>query len=73
MSDYIHRVGRVGRVGSRKTGSVISFISHVWEVDLLWKIEVRQSAQTNTQLFTYWGWDGGGVEGSITLSTFYIF
>ena len=40
MSDYIHRVGRVGRVGSSSTGTVHSYISQKWEVDLLWKIEV---------------------------------
>ena len=40
MSDYIHRAGRVGRVGSRKVGHVTSLITHPWDVDLLWKIEV---------------------------------
>ncbi|KAK3586854.1 hypothetical protein CHS0354_034892 [Potamilus streckersoni] len=39
VSDYIHRTGRVGRVGSKHNGKVISFITKKWEVDLLWQIE----------------------------------
>ncbi|KAJ8019641.1 putative ATP-dependent RNA helicase DDX28 [Holothuria leucospilota] len=39
MSDYIHRVGRVGRVSSRKGGRVTSFVVHKWDVDLVHKIE----------------------------------
>uniref|UniRef100_A0A0B6ZDY2 RNA helicase n=1 Tax=Arion vulgaris TaxID=1028688 RepID=A0A0B6ZDY2_9EUPU len=39
MSDYIHRVGRVGRVGVKHTGYVTSFVTYKWDVDLLWKIE----------------------------------
>ena len=39
-SDYIHRAGRVGRVGSMNKGFVLSFVSQKWEVDLLWKLEV---------------------------------
>ncbi|XP_033101138.1 probable ATP-dependent RNA helicase DDX28 [Anneissia japonica] len=44
MSDYIHRVGRVGRVGSHDNGHVTNFIVHKWDVDLVHKIEraVRQ-------------------------------
>ena len=41
LSDYIHRVGRVGRVGSQGAGSVLSYIAHKWEVDTVWKIEVK--------------------------------
>ncbi|KAJ8308375.1 hypothetical protein KUTeg_013249 [Tegillarca granosa] len=40
VSDYIHRAGRVGRVGSAKNCKVISFVTHKWEVNLLWNIEV---------------------------------
>ena len=40
VSDYIHRCGRVGRVGSQGHGKVTSFISSNWEVELLWQIEV---------------------------------
>ena len=40
MSDYIHRAGRVGRVGSLTVGEVTSFVVHPWDVDLVWKIEV---------------------------------
>merc|ERR1719309_1646229 len=42
MSDYIHRAGRVGRVGSRQPGRlphVYSIISQKWEVNNLWEIE----------------------------------
>ena len=42
MSDYIHRVGRVGRVGMKQTDmKVTTLVSQKWEVDLVWKIEVR--------------------------------
>ena len=41
MSDYVHRAGRVGRVSSKTNGLVTSFVTHMWDVDLLWKIEVR--------------------------------
>ncbi|XP_071962338.1 probable ATP-dependent RNA helicase DDX28 [Antedon mediterranea] len=39
MSDYIHRVGRVGRVGSHSNGHVTNFIVHKWDVELVHKIE----------------------------------
>nr|XP_006817035.1 PREDICTED: probable ATP-dependent RNA helicase DDX28-like [Saccoglossus kowalevskii] len=39
MSDYIHRAGRVGRVGSQTSGHVTSLIVHKWDVDLVHKIE----------------------------------
>ena len=40
MSDYIHRVGRVGRVGSENSGHVTSFVVHKWDANLVNKIEV---------------------------------
>lgn len=40
VSDYIHRAGRVGRVGAKHNGQVTSLVSHSWEVDVLWQIEV---------------------------------
>lgn len=40
VSDYIHRCGRVGRIGSHGHGTVTNFISENWEVELLWQIEV---------------------------------
>lgn len=39
LHDYLHRVGRVGRTGSRFPGTVISFVTHRWDVDLVRKIE----------------------------------
>ncbi|WAR20138.1 DDX28-like protein [Mya arenaria] len=47
LSDYIHRAGRVGRVGGKNTGHVTSFICQPFEVDLVWKIEVaaRQKSE----------------------------
>ncbi|XP_043841242.1 probable ATP-dependent RNA helicase DDX28 [Dromiciops gliroides] len=40
LQDYIHRAGRVGRVGSEALGSVISFVTHRWDVELVQKIEL---------------------------------
>ncbi|GCB79312.1 probable ATP-dependent RNA helicase DDX28 [Scyliorhinus torazame] len=39
LCDYIHRAGRVGRVGSKVLGTVISFVTHPWDVELVQKIE----------------------------------
>ncbi|XP_061200097.1 probable ATP-dependent RNA helicase DDX28 [Neopsephotus bourkii] len=39
LQDYLHRVGRVGRVGSKTPGAVVSFVTHRWDVDLVRKIE----------------------------------
>ncbi|MEE6515436.1 hypothetical protein FKM82_024193 [Ascaphus truei] len=39
LQDYLHRVGRVGRVGSEAQGSVVSFVTHAWDVELVQKIE----------------------------------
>ncbi|XP_078067036.1 putative ATP-dependent RNA helicase DDX28 [Mustelus asterias] len=39
LCDYIHRAGRVGRVGSKVLGTVLSFVTHPWEVELVQKIE----------------------------------
>lgn len=46
VSDYIHRAGRVGRVGSSHSGLVTSFITHKWEVDVLWQIEMAARKAT---------------------------
>ncbi|XP_041353805.1 probable ATP-dependent RNA helicase DDX28 [Gigantopelta aegis] len=48
MSDYIHRAGRVGRVSSRTNGLVSNFVTHLWDVDLLWNIET--AVRKNTEL-----------------------
>nr|KAF6406567.1 DEAD-box helicase 28 [Molossus molossus] len=40
LQDYIHRAGRVGRVGSEVPGTVISFVTHPWDVILVQKIEL---------------------------------
>ncbi|XP_007426135.1 probable ATP-dependent RNA helicase DDX28, partial [Python bivittatus] len=39
LPDYLHRVGRVGRTGSKFLGTVVSFVTHRWDVDLVRKIE----------------------------------
>ncbi|KAM4609530.1 putative ATP-dependent RNA helicase DDX28 [Discoglossus pictus] len=39
LQDYLHRVGRVGRVGSENLGTVLSFVTHAWDVELVQKIE----------------------------------
>jgi superfamily II DNA/RNA helicase len=49
MSDYIHRAGRVGRIGSKKPGKVSSFVTRPYEINLAQKIEVR----INENLFPY--------------------
>lgn len=41
MSDYIHRCGRTGRLGSEKNGIVTNLVSSKSEVDLVQKIEVN--------------------------------
>ncbi|XP_028665172.1 probable ATP-dependent RNA helicase DDX28 [Erpetoichthys calabaricus] len=46
-TDYIHRAGRVGRMGSSETGSVISFVTHPWEVELVQKIETAARKRTS--------------------------
>ncbi|XP_009859879.2 putative ATP-dependent RNA helicase DDX28 [Ciona intestinalis] len=39
VSDYIHRCGRVGRVGQTHVGVVTSLVSRKWEVPVVMKIE----------------------------------
>ncbi|XP_040264919.1 probable ATP-dependent RNA helicase DDX28 [Bufo bufo] len=39
LEDYLHRAGRVGRVGSESSGMVVSFVTHAWDVELVQKIE----------------------------------
>nr|XP_033797312.1 probable ATP-dependent RNA helicase DDX28 [Geotrypetes seraphini] len=47
LQDYIHRAGRVGRVGSKAHCSVISFVTHLWDVELVQKIEVAARKRTS--------------------------
>ncbi|XP_066438779.1 probable ATP-dependent RNA helicase DDX28 [Eleutherodactylus coqui] len=52
VQDYLHRAGRVGRVGSESNGSVVSFVTHNWDVELVQKIETaarKRSALLATQ------------------------
>ncbi|KAM5138474.1 putative ATP-dependent RNA helicase DDX28 [Mantella aurantiaca] len=39
IEDYLHRAGRVGRVGSISQGNVLSFVTHAWDVELVQTIE----------------------------------
>ncbi|KAM4017326.1 putative ATP-dependent RNA helicase DDX28 [Anomaloglossus baeobatrachus] len=39
LEDYLHRAGRVGRIGSESKGIVVSFVTHKWDVELVQKIE----------------------------------
>ena len=41
ISDYIHRAGRVGRIGSKRQGKVSSFVTRPDEINLAQKIEVN--------------------------------
>ena len=46
MSDYIHRVGRVGRIGQKAFAKVTTLVSQKYEVDLIWRIEVGGGSGT---------------------------
>uniref|UniRef100_A0A8C5X548 DEAD-box helicase 28 n=1 Tax=Malurus cyaneus samueli TaxID=2593467 RepID=A0A8C5X548_9PASS len=46
LQDYLHRAGRVGRVGSKEPGAVLSFVTHRWDVDLVRKIETAARKRT---------------------------
>uniref|UniRef100_A0A8C3EQN2 RNA helicase n=1 Tax=Corvus moneduloides TaxID=1196302 RepID=A0A8C3EQN2_CORMO len=48
LQDYLHRAGRVGRVGSKARGAVVSFVTHRWDVDLVRKIETAARKRTVT-------------------------
>ncbi|XP_077451202.1 putative ATP-dependent RNA helicase DDX28 [Stigmatopora argus] len=45
-TDYIHRAGRVGRAGGCQSGEVLSFVTHPWEVELVWKMETAARRRT---------------------------
>lgn len=51
MSDYIHRAGRVGRVGSPNGCMIINYVVRYWDVELLWKIEVIRIITGTVALF----------------------
>ncbi|KAH0619507.1 hypothetical protein JD844_000189 [Phrynosoma platyrhinos] len=46
LHDYLHRVGRVGRIGSKFPGTAVSFVTHRWDVDLVRKIETAARKRT---------------------------
>lgn len=47
LQDYLHRAGRVGRIGSGSNSIVVSFVSHVWDVELVQKIETAARKQSS--------------------------
>lgn len=47
IEDYMHRAGRVGRVGSKSQGSVLSFVTHAWDVELVQTIETAVRRRSN--------------------------
>ncbi|KAJ1083256.1 hypothetical protein NDU88_003415 [Pleurodeles waltl] len=47
LQDYIHRAGRVGRVGSKHLGMIVSFVTHRWDVELVQKIETAARRRTS--------------------------
>jgi len=49
VSDYIHRCGRVGRVGTNNECNVTTFVSHKWEVPLVSQIEEAAKRRTEIQ------------------------
>ncbi|CAI9729684.1 Hypothetical predicted protein [Octopus vulgaris] len=63
VSDYIHRVGRVGRLGSNATSEVISLVAHKYEVEIVWLLEMAArkmtqihnvNANIKRKLFFFW-------------------
>ncbi|XP_042201917.1 probable ATP-dependent RNA helicase DDX28 [Callorhinchus milii] len=46
LCDYIHRAGRVGRVGSKVMGTIANFVTHPWDVELVQKIETAARRKT---------------------------
>ncbi|KAI9556222.1 hypothetical protein GHT06_018796 [Daphnia sinensis] len=50
ISDYIHRCGRIGRVGHQATGIVTTFVCHPTEADLIQKIEYAARRTHNDEL-----------------------
>ncbi|XP_028595409.2 putative ATP-dependent RNA helicase DDX28 [Podarcis muralis] len=46
LHDYLHRVGRIGRTGSKFPGTAVSFVTHRWDVDLVRKIETAARKRT---------------------------
>lgn len=49
MSDYIHRTGRVGRVGSTQQGHVTSFVIYPHDVELVWQLEMAARKDSELQ------------------------
>ncbi|CAN9506706.1 unnamed protein product [Ophioblennius macclurei] len=45
-TDYIHRAGRVGRAGGAEDGTVLSFVTHPWDVELVQMIETCARRKT---------------------------
>ena len=43
-SDYLHRCGRVGRVGQDLSATVTTLVSQKWEVDVVMQVEVTISS-----------------------------
>ncbi|ESN92026.1 hypothetical protein HELRODRAFT_186169 [Helobdella robusta] len=46
ISDYVHRAGRVGRVGSPHGCFVLNYVVRLWDVELMWKIETSVRRRT---------------------------
>lgn len=40
MADYIHRCGRIGRIGSPENCHITNFVSGYHEIEMVQKIEV---------------------------------
>lgn len=50
ISDYIHRCGRIGRVGHQSTGTVTTFVCHPTEAELVQKLEYAARKTHNDEL-----------------------
>lgn len=39
IPDYLHRIGRIGRIGSDRNGMVTNFVANISDVNIVRKIE----------------------------------
>ena len=54
--DYLHRVGRTGRVGSQAGCKTTAFMTHKRDVRMAWKIKVGHWWDQSEPNQALWGW-----------------
>ena len=50
IADYLHRVGRTGRVGSGTKCKATAFMTHRRDIQMAWKIKVMSVAIVRTHV-----------------------